>query len=101
MSYHPDVASATMAAVFAAFAMTSGVHPAAAHDVSAASRASEEQGDLPPCSLELEIRLDCHIHDPVTFREMRRNPPGEGRPHAHEEYEQEDSLALEDTRGGR
>lgn len=99
MSYHSDLASAAMAVFVAAVAITGAIDSVVAHDVSAASRASEEKGDLPPCSLAIEAALDCHIHDPQTYREMRRKPPGESRPHAHEEYEQEDAIALEDSRG--
>jgi len=99
MSSHSDLANVTMAAVFAAVAVTVGVGRGSAHDVSAASKLSEQQGDLPPCSLGVEVRLDCHIHDPQTLREMRPSPPGESRPHAHEEYETEDAIATENVRG--
>ncbi len=99
MSYHSDLASAAMAVLIAAAAMTGGIDAGVAHDVSAASRDSEQRGDLPPCSLGIETRLDCHIHDPRTFREMRQSPPDERRPHAHEEYETEDAIAVEDRRG--
>jgi hypothetical protein len=88
--------TASLAMALAAL-LVCGPPPAAAHDTSEAGRLSESQDDLPPCSAGLSNGQDCHIHDRQTFREMRANPPGDTRPHAHDDYQREEEEADRDS----
>jgi hypothetical protein len=65
----------------------------------AARRSTAATREVPPYSMGLDRRLDCHIHDRRRFREMRGDPPGHERPHAHEEYGEEQDEADLDRRG--
>jgi hypothetical protein len=48
---------------------------------------TRERADLPPCTVEVIKKSDCHIHDSGTHIQMTSAQPDASRPHAAKEFD--------------